>query len=152
MFFIFGWGHTTRKILNNMPIQICTGCHANHLYLTRVREWATLFFIPIFPYDSKYYYLCPNCKMGYQLERDKIEELLEEMDKKRPNKSKLSKKTIGAMIASSKEIEEEEEEELACDFCGKLCELEKKEEKELKKKGKIKVKCPYCNKMNTCEN
>jgi len=45
----------------------------------------------------------------------------------------------------------EDDEYYNCDFCGKEIELTEQEEKMLKKKGKIKARCPWCKKMITCE-
>ncbi len=38
-----------------------------------------------------------------------------------------------------------------CDGCGEEFELTKKEQKELDKKGKIKIKCPHCGINVPCE-
>lgn len=82
MFFIFGWGLTTKKRLSHQPVMVCEGCHADYLYLTRIREWVTLFFIPVIPYSKKYYYMCKNCKQGYEIDKHEtnIDELIEELD------------------------------------------------------------------------
>lgn len=68
LFFLFGWGHTSKKILDETPVQICEHCHADNLYLTKLTTWFTLFFIPIIPYEKEYYILCPNCDSGFELE------------------------------------------------------------------------------------
>jgi len=48
-------------------------------------------------------------------------------------------------------MEEDDEEYFDCDFCDKKFTLTKLEDNVLNKKGKIKVRCPWCKKMVTCE-
>lgn len=46
----------------------------------------------------------------------------------------------------------DKESEWECEHCKEEFILGKKEQKELEKKGKIKIKCPYCKKQIVCEN
>ena len=81
MFFIFGWGTQTKKILDEINFNVCNHCHKENFKLTKVTSWATLFFIPIIPYEQKYYILCPNCDFGYEIDEDKAEKMIEATDK-----------------------------------------------------------------------
>lgn len=34
----------------------------------KLRDWFTLFFVPVIPYRKEYWLLCPICGVGYELE------------------------------------------------------------------------------------
>jgi hypothetical protein len=73
-FILFGWGHTTRKDYGStIPIK-CTNCN-NEVYYQyiKIKNWFTLFFIPIFPIEVNHYLLCPICQVGWKLNDDGIE-------------------------------------------------------------------------------
>ncbi|MCK5027475.1 MAG: zinc-ribbon domain-containing protein [Candidatus Pacebacteria bacterium] len=73
---LFGWGHTFTKIFGPTFKQNCSNCHNEEYWiLTRVRVWFTLFFIPVFPYESKYFLGCPVCQHGLTLNSQQIHEL-----------------------------------------------------------------------------
>lgn len=90
---IFGWGRTTRKIEVDVPIQICEHCHSNYLYFTRVTKWFTLFFIPIIPYKTIHYFLCPHCEYGFEIKSEKVEEIKEKLEKHKKPAIKNKKAT-----------------------------------------------------------
>ncbi len=46
-------------IADNSPCPVC-GCADNHT-VRRVRQWFTLYYIPIFPFSTKYFRHCPQC-------------------------------------------------------------------------------------------
>lgn len=73
MFFLFGWGHQTRKDYGpTLPIT-CPNCHNQcYWHLLHVRVWFTLFFIPVIPYESKHYLLCEVCSRGMELDHEQI--------------------------------------------------------------------------------
>ena len=74
MFFIFGWGRGTDKDLGpTLPIN-CPNCHNDTFWHFHKRErWFTLFFIPVFPYESKYLFICPTCSRGVELKGDHLD-------------------------------------------------------------------------------
>jgi len=79
---IFGWGNRYVKDFGSTIIQTCTICSKeNYFNLVRVRYWFDLFFIPIFPYNTEYHLLCPNCQNGLKLEDENQIETLKEMSK-----------------------------------------------------------------------
>lgn len=80
-FIIFGWGHTKTKDYGATLPQTCTNCN-NKIYshLVKISKWFDLFFIPIFPYDTSYYLLCPICNNGYELTKQGME-IAEELQK-----------------------------------------------------------------------
>ena len=50
------------KILGQTVAYSCARCNNIALFnVVRIRKWFTLFWIPIFPYSSKYYMVCPVC-------------------------------------------------------------------------------------------
>ncbi|MAZ30211.1 hypothetical protein CL655_02910 [bacterium] len=73
---IFGWGHTTTKNFGPTFEQMCPNCNnSKYWILTRIRVWFTLFFIPIFPYENKYFLSCPICQQGLTLNSQQIDEI-----------------------------------------------------------------------------
>ena len=72
----FGWGHTTKKLFGPVFKQVCNHCHNEEYWvLTRVRVWFTLFFIPVIPYENKYFLSCPICEYGLTLNPEQIRQL-----------------------------------------------------------------------------
>lgn len=73
---IFGWGHKMIKNFGPTFRHLCTHCNNEEYWvLTRVMTWFTLFFIPIFPYEIKYFLTCPICQYGSELKRDQIDSI-----------------------------------------------------------------------------
>jgi len=76
MFILFGWGKTTTNNLGPVFENLCTHCNSKEYWnLVKMRVWFTLFFIPVIPYETKYFLLCPVCEYGIKLDRQKYEEL-----------------------------------------------------------------------------
>lgn len=76
MFIFFGWGRQTIKNFGPVFENQCTNCNSKKYWnLVRSTTWFTLFFIPVIPYEVKYYLLCPACEHGIQLDRQKYYEL-----------------------------------------------------------------------------
>jgi len=74
MFIIFGWNNPTEKNYGaTLPVK-CPRCNNNvFMHLQHVKLWFTLFFIPIIPYESKYYLSCEICGCGKELVGDEID-------------------------------------------------------------------------------
>ena len=73
---IFGWNHQIIKQIGVAFKHLCNHCHNEEYWiLTRISTWFTLFFIPIFPYEIKYFLSCPICKFGLTLNREQIKEI-----------------------------------------------------------------------------
>jgi len=65
---IFGWGHQTRKGYGPTLPLTCPNCNNKVFWhLSHLRVWLTLFFIPVIPYESRYYLLCEICSQGVEL-------------------------------------------------------------------------------------
>lgn len=119
MFFIFGWGHRNVKNFGQTLVQKCPVCsHTSHYSLVRTRDWFTLFFIPIFPYETKYYLECPVCKNAFELENEnnieklkEIAELIEKFDNKEVTKKELNKQYKSLVKEIKPETKEEDEED-----------------------------------------
>jgi hypothetical protein len=76
MFFIFGWGR--QKIKNHGVTfkNVCSCCHnEDYWQLAKITTWFTLFFIPVIPYENKYFLFCPVCEKGVYIKSDKYNEL-----------------------------------------------------------------------------
>jgi len=68
MLIIFGWGFTTTRVFGAVFPLLCPNCHNEQFWvLKRIRRWFTLFFIPIFPYESNHALMCPICGVGREL-------------------------------------------------------------------------------------
>lgn len=81
IFLLFGWGYTTKKILDETKIKVCEGCNKDYLYLTKITKWFTIFFIPIIPYESEHYFLCPNCERGFEIDEDEVDSIIKKIEK-----------------------------------------------------------------------
>lgn len=75
MFIIWGSKHFSKK-LSAHGNYCCENCNNNTPFdFVRHSKWFSLFFIPIFPFSSKYYLLCPICQCGYKLNSKQVAEL-----------------------------------------------------------------------------
>lgn len=71
---IFGWGHQTKKDYGPTFPMKCPNCNNNtYWHFVHYRVWFTLFFIPVIPYESKYYLLCEVCSKGIELQGQQID-------------------------------------------------------------------------------
>jgi len=71
MFFIV-WGTRRRKkTLGFADVHKCSNCNNAKAFLViNVKEWFTLFWIPIFPVSSQYFLMCPICGYGAQITKE----------------------------------------------------------------------------------
>jgi hypothetical protein len=77
MFIIFGWNHQTNKNYGPTREIICPNCgNKTYLNLLQTKTWFTLFFIPIFPYNSKHFLICKVCSRGIELSGEQIEKAM----------------------------------------------------------------------------
>jgi hypothetical protein len=54
----------------------CAQCHrACSQVVAKVQRWFTLFFIPIFPFSTKYYTVCSMCSGATKIDRARAEHL-----------------------------------------------------------------------------
>jgi len=74
MFVLFGLDKETRRDYGPAIPIVCPNCHnATYLRLIEVKKWFTLFFIPLFPYDSSYLLVCDVCSRGVELDDERFE-------------------------------------------------------------------------------
>lgn len=60
VFLIFGWGHVTEKNLGDIIPMNCKNCNnSSYFKLVNIKKWFKLFFIPVFPYSSEHFIVCP---------------------------------------------------------------------------------------------
>lgn len=83
---IFGWGHTRTKDYGGAYPIYCENCQNEVFYhISKIRDWFTLFFIPVIPYRKQYWLSCPVCGAGYELEgrrqRKKAVEMAKEAER-----------------------------------------------------------------------
>lgn len=73
MFIFFGWGRQTIKNYGITFEHMCSNCNnEDYWQLVRSTTWFTLFFIPVIPYEQKYFILCPICEYGIRINGNDI--------------------------------------------------------------------------------
>lgn len=69
MFFIFGWNRPEVTSYGQVLQHTCQNCKNTEFWqLNKVQRYFTLFFIPIFPHSTDYWYFCPVCSHGVTLD------------------------------------------------------------------------------------
>jgi uncharacterized protein YbaR (Trm112 family) len=70
---IFGFGPGRQEDLGEVAPTVCPNCH-NQVYLHHVRSKKTvrLYFVPVVPYGTDDYLVCPICSRGLQLSRTQL--------------------------------------------------------------------------------
>ena len=68
MVLVFGWGHGPVEDRGEVAPVSCPNCH-NDVFLHKVRSTkrVSLFFVPVMPYGTDEYLLCPVCGHGLQI-------------------------------------------------------------------------------------
>lgn len=62
----------------SLPPNSCIHCNNTvNKELIKVKSWVTLFFIPIFPYNTKYLLMCPICRTCYEITKDQFENYMQ---------------------------------------------------------------------------
>ena len=74
MVVIFGFGPGKQEDLGEAVQTVCPNCH-NQVVLHHVRSKKTvrLYFVPVVPYGTDDYLVCPVCSRGMQLSRTQLE-------------------------------------------------------------------------------
>ena len=65
---IFGWGPDKQEDLGEVAPGVCPNCH-NQVFFHHVRSKKSvrLYFVPVVPYGTDEYMVCPICSRGLQL-------------------------------------------------------------------------------------
>ena len=73
MVVIFGFGHDKSEDLGEVALTACPNCH-NQVFLhhVRSRKSVRLYFVPVVPYGTDDYLVCPICSRGIQLSRAQL--------------------------------------------------------------------------------
>ena len=80
MFFLFGFGKQTIKKMGKIKERVCSHCHKpSQCILVKVVDWFTIFFIPVFPYLTRYALTCPLCDNARELSREELSEIAAEL-------------------------------------------------------------------------
>jgi uncharacterized membrane protein YebE (DUF533 family) len=118
MFIIFGTMGIKNRVSDEAPLTgQCPNCTGN-LHLKRYKRWFTLFFIPIFPFETiDTFYECDKCNNAYA---ERIREVLtqsnEQKEKALTEAKKLFAKTLVATMTHMAMIDghfaDEEEREI----------------------------------------
>jgi hypothetical protein len=72
---IFGWNHEKITSYGSVEQHQCPNCHNTAPWeLKKISRYFTLFFIPVFPHDTFYWYHCPVCNQGVQIDQTTFED------------------------------------------------------------------------------
>ena len=76
MVVIFGFGRDKQEDLGEVALAVCPNCH-NQVFLHQVRSRKSvrLYFVPVVPYGTEDYLVCPVCSRGLQLSRAQLPHL-----------------------------------------------------------------------------
>lgn len=76
MFVILGLSGGKPEISTSSEYMLCTHCN-NQRYWNLIHERTnfSLFFLPVFPVNDKYYFACPICNNGRQLSKNEYTNL-----------------------------------------------------------------------------
>jgi len=76
MVVIFGFGPGKEKDLGEVAPTVCPNCH-NQVFLHHVQSKKSmrLYFVPVVPYGTDDYLMCPVCSRGLQLTRGQLPHL-----------------------------------------------------------------------------
>ena len=82
MFIIWG-NRSFKKIIGGTgQLYRCGNCNnVNQYPIIKITKWFTLFFIPIFPYSTQYFIMCPICNRGSYVTKKVAMETLEEANR-----------------------------------------------------------------------
>ena len=68
MVVIFGFGSGKQEDLGEIAPSVCPNCHNQvFLHLIRTKKSVRLYFVPVVPYGTDYYLVCPICSRGLQI-------------------------------------------------------------------------------------
>jgi hypothetical protein len=70
---IFGWGPDKQEDLGEVAPAVCPNCH-NQVFFHHVRSKKSvrLYFVPVVPYGTDEYMVCPICSRGLQLDGNQL--------------------------------------------------------------------------------
>jgi len=75
MFVVLGLSGSTPEITKSAELKLCSNCNNQRFWnLIHERTNFSLFFLPIFPVNDKYYLACPICNNGSQITKDEYNE------------------------------------------------------------------------------
>lgn len=80
----FGWGKGSKKMCD-VYFGECSQCH--NMVIFELRQFAKkfeLYFIPVVRWDKQYYISCPKCSYGYEVLKEKVEDI-KEIGRKMPD-------------------------------------------------------------------
>src|SRR5204863_10091566 len=74
MALIFGWGGGNFKDKGEAVYMTCPRCNNDVFYrLTNAKKWFRLYFVPVVPYSSKWFLICPICSHGRAVPHAEVE-------------------------------------------------------------------------------
>ncbi|MBQ9123052.1 MAG: zinc ribbon domain-containing protein [Lachnospiraceae bacterium] len=105
MFIIWGSRSMDKTLGETQRTYQCQHCNnASRYRVFRRRNWFTLFWIPIFPFSSKYFITCPICNFGSKLKKQDALDLLQVP-------TELQQQTNATIEQSSAEVQQTEQEQ-----------------------------------------
>jgi zinc-ribbon family len=71
---VFGWGGGAPKDQGAVVPLTCPNCNNDTMFrYILARKWFRLYFIPLIPYDTKHFLLCPVCTSGKELTGQEVQ-------------------------------------------------------------------------------
>ena len=69
MLLLLGFGNKDTKVLGRGNPIVCPNCNNERRWqVVEVKKKISLYFIPVATYARDYYYLCPVCRLGEELQ------------------------------------------------------------------------------------
>ena len=82
MFFVVGIGNRKTKVLGPVEKRVCPNCGREDWWeLHRLRDFVTLFFVPVFPYKTQHLIVCPICNLAHEVAPESLERMREQAER-----------------------------------------------------------------------
>ena len=73
MFVIFGWNYQKISEFGEVEQRHCQNCkRTSYWQLEKISKYFTIFFIPIYSYNDNFWFHCPICNHGVELDNDQF--------------------------------------------------------------------------------
>ena len=76
---IFGWGGKLKHVADAGIAKCANYKNFAPHFIGKVKKAVRLYFVPVVPYSTKFYLVCSICQAGYEIPKDKVDELVAEV-------------------------------------------------------------------------
>ena len=82
MFFLVGFGDRKTRVIGPVEKRVCPNCRNEDFWeLHQLRDYVSVFFIPIIPYKTQYLIVCPICHLAHPVDDDRVDGLRAKAEK-----------------------------------------------------------------------